>query len=139
MVERCRPLNGTAVGPRFSKVVMHVIRRDFGIDRPCEELKKAEERPISYVIPRLIGVLKTDGRSFKPCFTHGDLWEGKVRALCETGDICLFDAGSCYSPNEIEIGGWRCPYDEKNAEIYTQIYLRKSERSGRTEEWNDRN
>ena len=123
----------------FTKFMSHVMTCDFETNGPWEELEKVEQRTLSYVVPRLIGALEADGRSVKPCLIHADLWEGNTGTSYETGDIFLFDAGSYYAHNEMEIGDWRCPYNKINSKIYTKTYLRNYGMSEPTEEWDDRN
>jgi protein-ribulosamine 3-kinase len=112
---------------------------DFKINGPWEELQEVEGRLLTHVIPRLIGALEAEGRSVKPCLNHGDLWEGNTGTSYETGEIFMFDAGSYYAHNEMEIGQWRCPYNKINARVYTKTYLRNYGMSEPTEEWDDRN
>lgn len=123
----------------FTKFMVHVMAEDFKTNGPWPELERVEERIVSHVIPRLIGALETDGRSVKPCLIHADLWEGNTGTSYETGNIILFDAGSYYAHNEMEIGDWRCPYNKVNSKIYTRTYLRHYGMSEPTEDWDDRN
>ncbi|KAL9116942.1 MAG: hypothetical protein Q9187_006527, partial [Circinaria calcarea] len=123
----------------FTNFISHVMRLDFETNGPWEELQEVEGKIISHVIPRLIGALEADGRSVKPCLIHADLWEGNTGTSYETGEIFLFDAGSYYAHNEMEIGDWRCPYNKINSEIYTKTYLRNYGMSEPTGEWDDRN
>jgi len=123
----------------FTKFMSHVMTLDLETNGPWEELRNVEERILSHVIPRLIGALEANGRSVKPCLIHADLWEGNTGTTYETGNIFLFDAGSYYAHNEMEIGDWRCPYNKINAKIYTKTYLKKYGMSEPTEEWDDRN
>ena len=51
----------------------------------------------------------------KPSLIHADLWEGSTGTAYDTGEIILFDAGSYYAHNEMEIGDWRCPYNKVNS------------------------
>ena len=123
----------------FTKFMSHVMRLDFKLNGAWKELEEVEEKVVSHVIPRLIGALEVGGRSVKPCLIHGDLWEGNTGTSYDTGEIYLFDAGSYYGHNEMEIGDWRCPYNKINAKVYTQTYLKKFGMSEPTEEWDDRN
>ena len=123
----------------FTKLISHVIALDFKTNGYWEELDEVERRVLLHVIPRLIGALETDGRVVKPCLIHGDLWEGNTRTSYETGDLFVFDAGSFYAHNELEIGDWRCPYNKISAKIYTKTYLKFFGMSDPAEEWDDRN
>ncbi len=42
------------------------------------------------------------------------IWEGNIGTSYEMGGIILFDAGSYYAYNEMEIGDWRCSYNKVN-------------------------
>jgi fructosamine-3-kinase len=117
----------------------HVMKLDFETNGAWTELEKVEEQTLSVVIPRLIGALEREGRSVKPCLIHADLWEGNTGTSCETGDIYLFDAGSYYAHNEMEVADWRCPYNKINSKVYTRTYLRLYGMSEPTDEWDDRN
>ena len=75
----------------------------------------------------------------KPSLIHADLWEGNTGLSYDTGEIILFDAGSYYAHNEMEIGDWRCTYNKVNSKIYTKTYLKNYPMSEPTEEWDDRN
>jgi len=123
----------------FTNMMIHVIAEDFNTNGPWPELERVATTITSRVIPRLIGAVERDGRSVKPCLIHADLWEGNTGTSLETGDIILFDAGSYYAHNEMEIGDWRCPYNKVNSKIYTKTYLRHYGSSEPTEEWDDRN
>lgn len=123
----------------FTKLLLHVVDLDFKINGYWEALDKLEKRVLSNVIPRLIGNLERDGRKIKPCLIHGDLWEGNTGTSYDTGDIYLFDAGSFYAHNEMEIGNWRCHYNKIHDEVYTRTYLKYYGPSEPEDEWDDRN
>ena len=123
----------------FAKFMVHVMAEDFTTNGSWPELKRTGARIISHVIPRLIGALEREGRCVKPCLIHGDLWEGNTGTSRETGAIILFDAGSYYAHNEMEIGDWRCPYNKINSTIYTETYLKYHGKSEPADEWDDRN
>lgn len=123
----------------FAKLLRHVIDFDFNANGYWEDLDVLERRIFSHVIPRLIGVLESDGRSVKPCLIHADLWEGNTGTSYETGDIYIFDSGAFYAHHEMEIGDWRCHYNKIHDKIYTKTYLRHFGASEPIEEWDDRN
>lgn len=68
-------------------------------------------------------MLEADGRSIKPCLIHGEIWEGNIETLKETGDMYRFDSGAYYAHNEMEIAGWRCSYNRISDLIYTETYF----------------
>ncbi|KAL8815317.1 MAG: hypothetical protein Q9191_008470, partial [Dirinaria sp. TL-2023a] len=123
----------------FTNMMVHVLAEDFRANGPWPELERIGTITVSQVIPRLIGAVERDGRSVKPCLIHADLWEGNTGISCETGGIILFDAGSYYAHNEMEIGDWRCPYNKVHEKVYTETYLRYYPASEPAEEWDDRN
>jgi protein-ribulosamine 3-kinase len=69
----------------------------------------------------------------------GDLWEGNTATSRTTGNIYVFDAGSYYAHNEMEIALWRGPYNKIHNPIYTRIYLKYYPPAAPVEEWDDRN
>lgn len=123
----------------FTKFLAHVMVLDFEINGPWEELKRIEDQTLTHVIPRLIGALERDGRSIKPSLIHADLWNGNTGTAYDTGDIYIFDAGSYYAHNEMEVAMWRCPYNKISSKIYTKTYFRLYGMSDPAEEWDDRN
>ena len=126
-------------GILFTKMLRHVAQLDTKTNGQWEALDQLESRIISHVIPRLLGALESEGRSIKPCLIHGDLWEGNTGTTCDTGNIYIFDAASFYAHNEMEIGNWRCFYNNIHKEVYTQTYLKNYAESEPMEEWDDRN
>ena len=123
----------------FTKMLKHVAHEDDETNGHWEALGQLESRIFSHVIPRLLGALERDGRSIKPCLIHGDLWEGNTGTAFDTGNIYIFDAASFYAHNEMEIGDWRCFYNNIHNEVYTRTYLENYAPSEPEEEWDDRN
>ena len=123
----------------FCRLLQHVIQLDFEANGYWDELDQLEEKILSEIVPRLLGALERDGRAVKPSLIHGDLWEGNTGTFCETGDVYLFDAAAFYAHDELEIGNWRCHYNNIHREVYTKTYLQHSIPSEPREEWDDRN
>lgn len=142
----------------FSKLLRGVLKLDTEVNGIWPELEAAADRVIIGVIPRLLGILQADGRELKPSLIHGDCWEGwwlkascmliytkliflgNVGTLLETGDVILYDAGSYYAHNEMELGIWRCQWGQFfRAQVYSRSYMRNYEAADPTEEWDDRN
>lgn len=72
---------------------------------PWPELEGVTERATNKVIPRLLEGLHTqDGEKIKPCIIHGDLWKGNMGIDRDTRQVLLFDAGSYFAHNEMELG-----------------------------------
>jgi protein-ribulosamine 3-kinase len=65
-------------------------------------MERATAQIVNAVNPRLLGCLE-EGRVLRPSIIHGDLWEGNVGIVRETGKSILFDAGSYYGHNESKL------------------------------------
>ncbi|CAG8973757.1 hypothetical protein HYALB_00007707 [Hymenoscyphus albidus] len=107
----------------FTNHLQAIIDYDNKANKPWHEYDAACKQLIEVVIPRLLGVLQTEGRQITPTLIHGDLWENNIGIDKETGNIILFDPGSIYAHNEMEFGTWRCSWAThfKSPE-YQQLY-----------------
>jgi protein-ribulosamine 3-kinase len=124
----------------FTNQIRDVIAYDSRTNGPWPEYDAAYKQLINGVIPRLLGALRSNGRSIEPALIHGDLWEQNVGTDKETGEVVLFDPGSTYAHNEMEFGRWRCSWAYHfNSPIYMQLYQRQVEPSEPVDEWDDRN
>ena len=124
----------------YRKLLVGVCKLDLKTNGPWPELERATEQVAIAVIPRLLGSLQTEGRQIKPCIIHGDLWEGNMGINMETGESLLFDAGSYYAHNEMELGHWRCEFSSVfRSKLYTRHYLRKYPAAEEVDEFDDRN
>jgi protein-ribulosamine 3-kinase len=124
----------------YRKLLRGVCKLDLEINGPWPELERATEQVATKVIPRLLGALQAEGRQIKPSVIHGDLWEGNMGINMETGDTLLFDAGSYYAHNEMELGHWRCEFSSHfRSKIYTRHYLRNYPAAEPVDEFDDRN
>ncbi|KAL9121833.1 MAG: hypothetical protein Q9187_001608 [Circinaria calcarea] len=123
----------------FTKLLGDVLRTDLARNGPWPALEKVSDRILTAVLPRLLGVLESDGRSVKPSLIHGDLWDGNVGTEVGTGNILIFDAGAYYAHNEMEIGMWRCERHKLRSEVYKREYFRNTPVSEPADEWDDRN
>jgi protein-ribulosamine 3-kinase len=124
----------------FTAQLQDVLQFDNDTNGPWPELEAACAQLIGVVIPRLLGILQSDGRQITPSLIHGDLWENNVGIDFETGDILLFDPGSTYSHNEMEFGTWRCSWSHHfNSPVYQRHYQQHIQPSEPAEEWDDRN
>ncbi len=61
----------------------------------------------SRVIPNLLGVLSSSGRTLKPSLIHGDMCESNYGVDADTHEIIIWDASSYYAHFEMEMGVWR--------------------------------
>ncbi|KAH0538683.1 hypothetical protein FGG08_004758 [Glutinoglossum americanum] len=123
----------------FGKLLAGVLQSDIKTNGPWEELEVIVQRTLSYVIPRLLGALETDGRTVEPCLIHGDLWEGNIGTEFGTGNIYIFDSCAFYAHHEMEIGIWRVEHHRMKAKAYKREYLRNMDASEPIDEFDDRN
>ncbi|KAF2656615.1 hypothetical protein K491DRAFT_703919 [Lophiostoma macrostomum CBS 122681] len=104
------------------------------LDRETNGIWPELERAIELV------AYKQDGRSIKPCIIHGDLWDGNSGINVATGKTVLFDAGSYYAHNEMELGHWRCEFSSIFRDpVYIQSYLQHYPAAEPADEYDDRN
>ncbi|KAK4113335.1 hypothetical protein N656DRAFT_828446 [Canariomyces notabilis] len=123
----------------YRNLFLGVCELDLKRNGPWPEYERAINQIAWKVIPRLLEPLQGNGRKLKPCIIHGDLWEGNMGINMETGDSLLFDAGSYFAHNEMELGHWRCEFSSVfRAEVYTRQYLRHYPAAEPAEEFDDR-
>jgi len=124
----------------FTHQLKDVIGYDNETNGPWPKYDAACKQLIDVVIPRLLGVLQSDGREITPTLIHGNLWEQNVGIDMDTGGTIVFDTGCTYAHNEMEFGTWRCSWAfHFNSPIYMRLYQRHFEPSDPAEEWDDRN
>ncbi len=125
----------------YRDMLLGVYARDMKRNGPWPEYELAMEQIVDKVIPRLLGNLSNDqAQPIKPCIIHGDLWDGNVGLRNANGASILFDAGSFYGHNEMELGAWRCEYtDVFWGKEYTEACLRHYPAAEPAEEFDDRN
>jgi protein-ribulosamine 3-kinase len=120
----------------FADMLRGVLKFDTDTNGHWAELDDVFDRTISHVIPRLLGVLQSEGRELRPSLIHGDMGEGNVGTDLDTGEIIFVDASSYYAHNEMELGLWRW---SETMGRFTESYLRHFPPSEPVEEWDDRN
>lgn len=125
----------------YRKLLVGVCRLDIETNGPWPELERATEQVANKVIPRLLNDLKTsDGEPIKPSIIHGDLWEGNMGINMETGQVILFDVGSYFAHNEMELGHWRCEFSSVfRSKVYWSHYLQSHPAAEPFDEFDDRN
>ncbi|PMD32250.1 hypothetical protein L207DRAFT_499902 [Hyaloscypha variabilis F] len=124
----------------YQKLLVGVCKLDVETNGPWPELERATKQVATHVVPRLLGALQSEGRHIKPSIIHGDLWEGNLGVNMETGDVIMYDAGSYYAHNEMELGHWRAEFSSHlRSKIYTRHYLRNYPAAEPVEEFDDRN
>lgn len=76
----------------------------------------------------------------QPSLIYGDLWDANVGML-QTGEAAIiYDAGSYYAHNGMELGIWRVIYSETmGARAYKEAYFRLCVPAEPVNEWDHRN
>ncbi|KAI9841791.1 MAG: hypothetical protein M1837_000385 [Sclerophora amabilis] len=123
----------------WSKLLTDILRRDLELNGPWVELEEVSDRTLSHVVPRLLGVLQSEGRTLKPCLIHADLWDGNIGIDNTTSNTYIFDSGAYYAHNEEELGMWRCERHEITSGLYKEIYTQQYPPSEPARDWDDRN
>src|SRR5450755_1366854 len=108
----------------FTKLLKNAYQQDVRSNGVWKELDDAFQRTVTHLIPRLLGVLQTEGRTLKPCLIHGDMWEGNIGTEVDTGDPWIFDSAVYYAHAEMELGIWTAERHQLNAKVYKKEYLR---------------
>lgn len=124
----------------FANQLQDVIKYDNETNGHWPQFDNACRQIIGAVIPRLLGVLQSEGRSIEPVLIHGSLWEQNMGLDMRTGETIIFDAGCTYAHNEMEFGTWRgsWAYHFKKP-AYMRFYHSHIKPSAPKHEWDDRN
>ncbi|KAK7911191.1 hypothetical protein PG985_013672 [Apiospora marii] len=124
----------------FRKLLLGICQRDLDTNGPWPEMQRATKQIADVVIPRLLGSLKENGKAIKPCIIHGDLWEGNMGIVRKTNRSILFDVGSYFAHNEMELGHWRCEFSSVfRDKVYIESYLENYPPAEPVDEFDDRN
>jgi protein-ribulosamine 3-kinase len=124
----------------FAKLIRGVCKLDLETNGPWPELERATDQICTKVIPRLLGTLTSEGRPIKPSLIHGDLWDGNLGISMETGEVIMYDAGSYYAHNEMELSHWRVEFaSHLRSKVYLKQYLRNYPPAEPGDEFDDRN
>lgn len=124
----------------FGRLLQGVCRLDIENNGPWPELERATQQLITKVIPRLLGELKYKGKPIEPCIIHGDLWEPNMGVNLATGELMMYDVGSYYAHNEMDLGQWRADFcDHLRSSVYIRQYLRCYPAAEPVDEFDDRN
>lgn len=84
----------------FSSIIDRQFQSDEDVHGVSREMRELHTVMLEKVIPRLLRPLETDGRSIKPCFVHGDLWDGNASVNMANDQAIVFDALGLYGHNE---------------------------------------
>ncbi|ROV91696.1 hypothetical protein VMCG_09255 [Cytospora schulzeri] len=125
----------------FGKLLRRICDIDLRNNGSWPELERATQQVIAKVVPRLLGDLRSEGGSpIKPCLLHGDLWEPNLGVDIRTGKLVMYDVGSYYAHNEMELGQWRTDFcSHLRSRTYTQEYLKQYPPAEPAAEFDDRN
>lgn len=124
----------------FGKLLRNITNIDLESNGLWPEMQRATDQIISKVVPRLLGNLTQNGDPIKPSLLHGDIWEPNLGISIETEDLIMYDAGSYYGHNEMDLANWQgdfCSY--LRSRTYTRQYLRRYPAAEPAEEFEDRN
>ncbi|KAI0115524.1 Fructosamine kinase-domain-containing protein [Nemania sp. FL0031] len=123
----------------FAELLRSRVNMDVKASGPWPEMERAAEQVITKVIPKLLGSLQWNGRPIEPSLIHGDLWEGNV-TVNASGEPVLYDAGSYYAHNEMELGPWRVVFSPRLGKpAYRDAYMKQYPPAEPAGEWDDRN
>lgn len=122
----------------FSKLLAEAYRQDAEVNGLWPEMDFLYRNVQSYLIPRLIGALESEGRSVTPVLIHCDMWDGNVGTDSSTGDPWIFDCAAYYAHNEMELGIWRAERHKLHEKQYRDAYLQLVDPSEPEEEFEDR-
>ncbi|KAB5516896.1 Fructosamine kinase-domain-containing protein [Coniochaeta sp. 2T2.1] len=124
----------------FGRLLQGVCKLDAETNAQWPEFDIALQQLVDKVIPRLLGNLTHDGQPIKPSIVHGDLWEPNLGTNMETGELVMYDVGSYYAHNEMDLGQWRADFcSSLRSPVYTRAYLRYYPAAEPVEEFDDRN
>jgi len=88
----------------YGRLLQGVCKLDTETNGRWPEMERALQQLIDKVIPRLLGNLTHEGKPIKPTIIHGDLWEPNLGTNMETGELVMYDVGSYYAHNEMDLG-----------------------------------
>ncbi|KAK4249173.1 Fructosamine/Ketosamine-3-kinase [Corynascus novoguineensis] len=104
----------------FSKSLKQALEHEIAVQGPDPEIDGPAPIIFETVIPRLLRLLETEGRSVKPSLVHGDLWYANTAADADT-DASLVFACCFYAYNEYELGQWQ-PVCNRLGPEYVKTY-----------------
>ncbi len=76
----------------FSRSFRRLVENEEKAQGPDPEMQDLEKATFEKVIPRLLRPLETGGRTIRPCFVHGDTWDGNVATNLDTNNPVIFDS-----------------------------------------------
>jgi protein-ribulosamine 3-kinase len=89
----------------FVNKLRQLLKQEESTQGPSPELDNLSTPIFERVIPRLLRVLETDGRTIRPSLIHGNLWYGNASTDQNTGEPIIFGACSFWAHNECNTCG----------------------------------
>ncbi|EHK99639.1 hypothetical protein M7I_4514 [Glarea lozoyensis 74030] len=124
----------------YGNLLQGICNVDLETNGSWPELERATKQVITKVIPILLGNLKHEGEPIEPCILHGDLWDSNLGTNMATGEVVMYDVGSYYGHNEMDLGQWRADFcTHLRSNIYTRHYLKNYPAADPVEQFDDRN
>lgn len=123
----------------FTRFFSYIYECDVQKHGLWPELHTRFQQTIKYLIPRLIGIMESDGRKLPSCLIHGDLWDANIRPDADTGNFWIFDCAVYYGHHEMDLANWGANYHEISDPIYRDTYFEYIKPSEPQNEWKDRN
>ncbi|KXH47819.1 hypothetical protein CSAL01_03312 [Colletotrichum salicis] len=104
----------------YRKLLLHTLSLDIKKNGTWDKYERAAHQVASNLI-------------------HGDLWEGNTGISKETNLPMLFDAGSYFAHNEMELGHWACEFSPIfGKQAYMDWYLACFPKAEPVDEFDDR-
>ncbi|KAL9100906.1 MAG: hypothetical protein Q9163_003766 [Psora crenata] len=131
----------------YTKILTRAMDIDQSKSDPGPEFIAVRRLLFDKVIPRLLGLLSSQGRTIKPCLGNGDLWDENCAIDMATGEPFAFDAGSLYAHKRTSIKQQSLhsilqaifPVSEPGSSPTVLHTHKKPTDSIAAEEWDDRN
>ena len=89
----------------FSQAMIQMLEFEEKAHGKEEELDVLKDGLLNKVIPRLLALLESGGRSIKPCLVHSDLWSGNAMPDADSEEIIIFGSCAFWGHNEADLAG----------------------------------
>lgn len=122
----------------FSKMLKQAYSLDRSVNGVWNDLEKTMAILIGSVVPTLLDHLDEDKGGIRPCFIHGDLWNGNIREEEGTGQHLIFDSNGYYAHSEMELAYWRTEHHDMVKLDYIADYIKHIPPSRPIQEFDDR-
>ncbi|KAK0711870.1 Fructosamine/Ketosamine-3-kinase, partial [Lasiosphaeris hirsuta] len=122
----------------FSKMLWQVYLLDESINGFSEECNILVIQTLGILVPRLLGHLDRSVGRIRPCFIHGDLWEGNIGKEVASGRHYIFGSNGYYGHHEMELAYWRTKHHKMSSRDYCTEYFKHHGPSDPASEVDDR-